>query len=240
MSKLFLFLFFLLSIQLMAQEKLIGKIYTDTGVAPFIEVTNLSKRKTIYSNEQGNFSIIAQINDSIVFRSSFYEIQYLTVQKHHLKEIQVIQLKESMNQLDEVTVDGAYKNDFNTEEYTSALNEIIKEDIKKHPYKYGKSPSGGIDFIMIGKFVAGLFVKKKRVTKVFVPISFDDLYALFETNEYFNDEFLLQTLEIPIEKKFLFFDYCEGQMINYELLKTENKFLFVDTLVKKAYEFKKL
>ncbi|MGE5944808.1 MAG: carboxypeptidase-like regulatory domain-containing protein, partial [Flavobacteriales bacterium] len=126
---IFLLLFFLLSLTINSQN-IQGVIYDAETKLKDIKVTNLSKKITTYSDDIGNFSIHASVNDTLVFYSLFYEQKREIITKNDFENKMVVELKKAMNNLDEVVVNDTSKNKtFNAEVYTTDLKAQIANDI---------------------------------------------------------------------------------------------------------------
>lgn len=246
MNKIFLFGLLLLSFKSFSQE-ISGKLYGEKEVAKDIKITNLTTGMSTYSDEYGDFEIKAELNDTLTFVSSFYEEKKLRVDGFKLKEKFVVQLEEKINQLDEVVVSNmAGVKEFNSGEYNKEFKNQIGEDVKKNPYAYEPQSDGRLDLIkasnFIGEKIGKLFKKNGEGASYenVTYITFKDLDTLFSNNSFFNDGLLKNELNIPTEKKSLFFYFCEEKKLNSTLLSKENEFQLLDELIIQASVFKKL
>lgn len=231
------FVFIVVSNLVFSQQKISGKIYGEKAVAKHIKITNTTQGFSVYSDENGDFTIRAIENDTISFESSFYKSQKLIVNKSHFSNVFVVQLKKQVNQLDEVFLDNEVKpKEFSTEEYNLNLNRQIQEDMKNNSYKYG-GLNPEFDVIAVVGLILKLFNKKKKANAVETYITYKEFDELFKKSHFFNDTLLKNTLKIPSEYKYLFFDYCEGQNIKLGYLNKENEFLLLNVLMKKSSEF---
>jgi len=242
-NKIFLFGLFLLSFKSFSQIS--GKLYGEKDVAKDVKINNLTTNISTYSDENGDFKIKAVLNDTLMFNSSFYEEKKMRFDDFKLKEKFVVQLKEKINQLDEVVVNNMVGvKEFNIEEYNIEFKSQIGEDVKKNPYAYEPQSDGRLDIIKAGNFIGekiGKLFKNRGEGASYnnaTYITFKDLDTLFSNNSFFNDALLKNKLEIPSENKFLFFYYCEEQKLNSTLLRKENEFLLFDELTKQASVFK--
>jgi hypothetical protein len=227
-----------------SQKKITAKIYGDKSSIKYIKVSNKTTGFITYSDEYGNFNIIAKLNDSLFFESSFYEKEKIKIDSIKLNEKFVVQLKEKINELEEVVLksNSAIKT-FNTKEFNIELKNEIALDIKKNPHLY-RPPSdlGYIDFFQLISYIIKLFNKKndkvlelnKDIKK---HISYEDFDALFLKSNFFNEDLLTINLNISKEHKYLFFDFCEAKNINSNYLKENNSFLLLNELIKLSKEF---
>ena len=236
-NTIYLFLFFSLPLTMNSQN-IQGVIYDAESKLKDIKVFNLSKQVTTYSDDAGNFSINASINDTLIFSSLFYEQKKEIINKEHFESSIVIELKKILNNLGEVVVtDHSKNNQFNPEEYATDLKAQIAHDIKNNPHLYGQQ-SSGLDFIKIASLIVKLFKKEKVKPDVIEPINYKQLDSLFSKDNFLNDKFLVNKLEIPLEYKNLFFEYFEAQSINDEFLKEDKRMLLLEELFKYSKAFK--
>jgi len=221
----------------MISQNFQGKIYDEESTVSGVKVINITQNILTYTDEQGDFKIEAAVNDSIVFRSYFYVEKQIVLTKNDFDNIKVIELKKSLNALEEVLIKK--ENDslpFEPEETNSILKNQIQEDIKNNPHLYGKNP-GGMDFMAIGRLIGKLFKSKRQNVEIPTPATFADFKKLFETDSYFTMKFLKTELQIPEDYTYLFMDYCEAQFIDSKLLTEENRFMLLDVFLRYSEEF---
>lgn len=220
-----------------SQQKITGKIYGEKAVAKHVRITNITQDTSTYSDEKGDFSINASENDTISFESSFYIAQKIRVKALHFTEILVIQLKNQVNELEEVALKNKTKEkEFSAEKQNLNLNNKIRKDKKNNLHRY-QPTNYNFDFVAVFGLIYNLLKSKKKRKPTETYISYKDLDELFKKSHFFNDALLKNTLKITSEYKYLFFDYCEGQNIKSDYLKKENEFLLLDSLVELSSEF---
>ncbi|SFZ92462.1 CarboxypepD_reg-like domain-containing protein [Flaviramulus basaltis] len=222
---------------IMVSQNITGKVYDSQTTVKGATVYNTTKEQLNYTDENGVFEIDANINDTLIFYSLFHSQKTLVVNKNHFKEVLVIELKKTVNELDEVLLNNTKPKPFNEKKQTITLNEQIKNDIKSNPYKYGTQPNGSIDLIAIAGLIGKLFKKKKPKESSIIPISFKQFDSLFTNDTFFNYKLLNKDLKIPNDYKLLFFDYCEAQQIEKKLILKENQFLLLDELLNCSNDF---
>ena len=219
-------------------KKISGVVYNATSKVEDIKIENLTTKQSTFSNKNGAFTISAKAKDTLKVSAIFYITQLIVVKHIYEKEPFVIQLKKANNTLEEVSIYGNQKEkiaDIKTIN-VSMLNQIL-EDIKRNPHLYGKAPSGNIDFIKIIGLIGKLF-KNKNKAEPFKPIVYQDLVSLFNgTNKLFNDALLIETLNIDLENKFLFFELCEAKSINSKLLEDKNELELLENIITIGNEF---
>ena len=202
----------------------------ETGKGVAVIVQNLSEDQSTTSNRDGMFMIQAKVNDTISFSSMFFEDRIILVTAEHFELGMRIRLKEKVIELDEVDLEG-----YNAAQKNADLEELIQNDLKKNPYAYEPASSGNMDFLRIGKSVAGLFEKDKSRF-----IAQEDLKNLFEQEEYpFNNEVLVNVMGVSYDDRSKFFEYCEAQQLDKYYLASNNSLLLLNELVLISERYKK-
>jgi len=213
-------------------------VYDDETTVSGVKVINMTQNILTYTNDNGNFKMEAAINDSIVFKSLFHHEKRIVLSATDFEEVLVIELKKAVNNLDEVLIkkEPDFKT-FNPVESNVTLKNQILEDIKRNPHLYQKNPTGNGNILNVIGLVAKLFKSKKPVEPAESYATYDELVHLFETDAYFNDILLKTELNITEDYTNLFLQFCENNAINSKLLKVENRFLLLDSLLKCSKEF---
>ena len=245
LSKLFFAFILLLSTAVYAQQSQ-GKVYAEDKPLEGVLIINKTQDLMTSTNRWGTFEIAAQLGDSLIFSYSFFETQIHKVEAYQLEETWVVELKESRNELDAVTITATNKvKEFRVEEYDKNFNTWLQKDIQEHPELYSPGPSGsGIDFIAIGKMVWNS-IKKDKKEKAEDPNRFrilklGELEAFFKKDAFFNQDLLRNQLAVTQEEEPLFFDYCLEQQVDARLLQDKNEMRFLEYLMKRSAEFHKL
>jgi CarboxypepD_reg-like domain len=214
-------------------QTLNGKVYDAKAPIKNINVFNKTQNRVTVTNEDGNFSIEAKVNDSISFQSIFYHNKTIVLKDFHFNGVAVFELKEILTELDEVEVKAEPEQPvFKEETYNVELQNILKEDIKNNPHLY--KPAGatyGVDFVYLIGAVVKLFAKDKPKKPNYHPISYTQMDSLFNKSSFFNEQLITENLKIPSDKKYLFYDFCEAKQISSKLLKDENKMQLLEELV---------
>lgn len=195
-----------------------------------------------YTNEEGEFSIQAKINDSIYVSSLFHTKQFKVLEEINFNQTVIIELVKTVNELDEVYLEKINEKKFDSIKTNEQLHVQIKSDIEKNPHLYSPPSNGNMDFIAIAKLIAGLFKNKKKREKEqeipIVTVKHSEWANFFKEDSFFNEKFLAFDLLILPEHRALFFDYCDAKGVDKNLLKKENQLLLVDTLVRYSKEFR--
>jgi hypothetical protein len=235
MHQLKFFLVFLFPLSLLSQN-ISGKIYDEESTVKGAKIFNSTKNSLTYTDDKGNFELPASINDTLIFTSLFHKRKRLKLVENHFKDVLVIELKKVVNDLDEVLVTKENKT-FNEKRYTADFGLQLKNDMKNNPHLYSPAPSGNIDVVKIIGLVSKLFKRKRNKETPIIRITYKQLDSLFSKSHFFNKSLLTNDLKIPKEFKYLFFEYCDAQQINRDLLKKENRFLLLDKLIKYSHGF---
>ena len=109
MKNWFVVLLFLANVCTWSQtsnEKLLhGKIVADSASVVGIDVVNLGNEKVTVTNNKGEFSILAKVDDILVFSSMTLEMKRMLVDEDDLKsETLTIYMTPKINELNEVIV----------------------------------------------------------------------------------------------------------------------------------------
>jgi len=231
----FTFLILLLCLPFLnSAQTLNGKVYDAKGTVKSIKIFNETQQRITLSDSDGNFSIDAKVNDTISFQSLFYHPKAVALKAFHFEGTAVFELNEILNELDEVEINATPEQPIFVEErYNTELRNMIQEDIKNHPEKYQPAASTyGPDLFAIIGLVAKLFRNKdKYIPPSYQPITYTQMDSLFNSSSFFNTRLITDNLNIPEDKKYLFFDFCDAKMMSSELLKEENKMEFLEELV---------
>ena len=213
-----------------------GKVYHSESTAKGIKVFNKNKDSFVYTNNNGDFSIQAAINDTLTFSSLFYEEKSIKITHQNLNEIIVIELTITINHLNEVLLADTKEKPFDEKTYSGNLSEQLKNDIKNNPHLYGLMPTGGIDFAKLASLIFKLFKNKNKKQHI-IYAGYKDLDSLFKSKNIFDDKLLETDLKVKIEYKSLFFDFCESKNINKNLLSQKNELDLLDKLFEYSKKF---
>ncbi|WP_458626768.1 hypothetical protein [Winogradskyella sp. PC D3.3] len=236
----FIILIFLLALPLgLNAQVLKGKVYNSTTTIENIKVFNDTQNRLTATNKNGDFSINAKVNDTILFESLFYHPKAVILKDIHFNGVAVFELKEILTELDEVEIKAAPEElVFVEETYNIELKNLIQTDIKNHPEKY--APLGnnqGVDFIYLARKLVDLLKSKKPKTLEETTITYESLKLLIEKSSFFNSQLLIENLKIPEEHKYLFLEFCAAKQLSSALLKDENKMALLEELVTNSQLF---
>lgn len=215
-------------------QTLEGKVYDSKSVVKDIKVLNKTQKRLTVTDEDGNFSIVAKVNDTISFESLFYHPLEVVLNDSHFEDVNVFEIKKIISELDEVNVEAEPEQpEFEEETYNTNLQNLIKEDIKRNPQLYTPQEAyyGG-NLLAIIDLVAKLFKKKnKKRPPTYKPLNYKQIDSLFSSSSFFTERLITEDLKIPSDKTKLFYDFCEAKGISSELLKEEKKMMLLEQLV---------
>ncbi len=246
MNKTYFFvsiLFFTLQSGFSQTEKLIkGKVLHEQFPVEKVEVANFSSKKVSITNLAGEFSLVAQAGDELIFISKNHDIKKIVIdQKTINKNNLLISLILKPEQLEEVVVQSmpsiklskdAKWEQAKLDKYTLEKNASSLKNLGV----YNGSIENGMDFIRIGKMILGLFIKEKEeVSQIKPQIEFKQL-----AKSTCDEKFYLQTLKLKPEEIALFLQFCEADPKSEALTKNNNVLAIMDFLSTKNIEFKKL
>jgi len=235
-------LFFLMPLAMFSQS-ITGKIYDSESTVKGAKIFNKTKNSVTYSDDKGSFSLIATRNDSLVITSLFHQTKYVKIDPFYLENTIVVELTKQVNNLPEVLLsENGEQSALKALETNSDLGAALASDLKNNSETWYKNmPKSGIDFVAISKAVASLVKSKKPTTPHATVIDYKMLDSLFSSShKLFNKSLLINDLKIPDEYIPLFFDYCDSQALNSNLLLEKNDFVFLDTLLNCSNAFLEL
>ena len=215
-----------------------GKVLCNNFPIENVELINLNTEKSAFSNNIGEFSIVAKPKDIIVFASRLYEVKRITVQPESLNNpLQIISLIKKPEELKEVIVTKMKWQHIGSDK--NASNQIALDKMQsqiKNPFIYDGSITNGVDFIKIGRLLIDLFKKDKDETKKQAPeIPFNEL-----AKNTFYEEYCTKTLKLKSDEIALFLQFCDADPKSKMVAKNYNTLEMMDFLFQKSIEFKKL
>jgi len=236
-------LLFLLFPVTMISQNISGTIYDAESTVKGAKILNKTKNIVTHSDENGNFNILANLNDSILITSLFHKEKHITVDDFYLQNTIVVELTKQVNTLDEVLL-AEKPNALKAYEINTDLGAMLAYDLKNNPETWYKDmPKSGIDFVSVALLISKLIKgkNKKEKPQPITTINFKTFDSLFSSsNKRFNKSLLVDELKIPEAYSGLFFDYCDAQFIDSKLLLEENDFMLLDKLLKCSNSFLEL
>lgn len=213
-----------------------GKVlYRDISV-PNENVINTTSERATITNDNGEFAILVKQGDELVFTAINYQIMVVNITAEILKKNRlVVDVKEKVTQLEEVIVTPedqeqflAMKNEkfkeivYETDRSTEVENVAMAREVK--------GMRDGLNFVNIFR---AMFKASEEKGKENTP----KLRVSQVLRQVYDDQFFVSDLKIPQDKINAFIFYCEARMPARTLLKKENEFQLIDTLVNHSKTF---
>ena len=242
MIKKLLSLLFLLSLFSVAAQDddrrlLLGTVlYRNTAVSNENVINSTSERATI-TNDQGEFAINVKVGDELVFTAVNYQLKLVTITQEILDNNRlVVEVNEKVTELDEVIV---------TPEDQERFLQLKNEEFKEYEYEIDRGTevenialsraergmTDGINFVNIFK---AIFKSKAETEEARPKLLVSDVLR-----QVYDDEFFVVDLKLPQDKIDAFLLYCDTRMPAQSLLKKENEFQLIDSLVNLSKSFLK-
>ena len=205
-------------IQSVTAQEVRGIIYDSDGRVSDFEIVNLNSSIYSTTDQEGYFNISSYLGDTLVFNSIQYEKQILIVEQRHLQETIVIELRKTINALDQVNISSSTR-EFNVKKANNELKKEFLTDIEKNWFLYYPPNSKGNLFDGFVSVFNKLFPKKPEIR----IIELSDYQELFSSDDTLNFEYLKESLGIPEKHNYLFFEYLESKSLNYDLLDAQRR-----------------
>ena len=224
--------FFTYQLSISQTEKLLhGKVLSNKTPLDKVEVINKTAKVSTRTNEFGEFSILANVTDSLLFYSKDF---FFTRLKITAKDIENNNLLVNMilkpEELNEVVINkvGFDKVKISADDVADVLISKKANDLF---WNTGVSDNSirealRISFPLKGKRKKTIEVADDRFKKLVVATCPPD--------------FFLKNLKIKPEEKELFIDFCEADPKSKTLLENQNVLTVMDFLYAKNEEFKRL
>jgi hypothetical protein len=247
---------FVIYAQVKPRQLVNGKITANQNIEN-VTIYNLTSQKGAISNIDGEFSIYARTQDTLVFASLVLQTKKIVMKDSDFEMIVFnIKLDEKVNELEEVVVSNnsltgnlkvdadnikIYKVDTNIDYKTVAVMEFEK-DLRSSPDvqgMYNFAPDKyGMDFMKIGKLIGkALNIGQKSNSKA------DDKYANSNYNfkdftlDTFDFNFFEKDLKLKREEIGIFLDFCASDSNLTSSFLSKNKFEKIEALFQKKKEY---
>lgn len=235
MYRLALFLLFIFQICFSQERVLIqGKVIYRNIDVPAANVVNNTAQITTITNDNGEFQILARVNDEIIFSSVQYIIRTVRVNDEIIRNKRlVVQINQRVRELDEVVV---------TPDDTDKFLDLKEEQFKGFDYLADKSTRiqniltddrqlvNGLNFINIFRLLSTLIDSKSEEEKINLSPS-EVLPYILEEN-FFKDILKLETFQIED-----FLSKLDKDENIKKLILEKNQFLIIDYLLKEANNY---
>lgn len=232
--------FFTYQLSISQTEKLLhGKVISNNAPLNKVEVINKTSQKSTITNTLGEFSILVNEKDSLLFFSKDYYFSRLKVTSQN---IEVNNLLVTMilkpEELEEVKITRIKFKPVRTSQQNVDEIKFAKDagSLEKYTGVYNGTIPNGVDFIRLGTGLLNLFKKEKEEPKKKIEeIGFKKLIKTSVPETFFSED-----LKLNGEEKELFVQFCEADAKSTMLLEHPNILATMDFLYAKHEEFKKL
>lgn len=222
-----------------AHKLLRGKVMSDNFLLQNVDVINKNTQTGTRTNEKGEFILSANVNDSILFYVKDYTLKgiKLSVQDLETNNI-IVRIEKTPEELKEVIihrVDIDWGLDKKWEQQKSEEAGVRRRanTLKVQGVNNG-TIENGMDFVKIGKKLAGLF--KGKDEKEIPERAFKELAA-----SSFDQKFYTETLQLKKEEIDAFLTFCNFDPESKKTLsENSNDLILMDFLYKKSIEFRKI
>ncbi|HSD08600.1 hypothetical protein [Flavobacterium sp.] len=235
--------FFVCQFSFSQTEKLLkGVVSSENFLLYNVDVINKNSKKSVKTNEKGEFVIQAKVNDSLLFYVKDYHIKRLKVTPGQIEQnnFQVIMLKNA-EELKEVLITNMPSLELSKDKKyeQSKLDEYATEKFDNNEGFQAMRRGAfvnGLNFVTIGKKLLQLFSNEKEPKKESpVEIEFTTL-----AKNICDQKFYLETLKLKPDEIDLFLQFCEADPGSKKLKENNNVLNMMDFLSAKNIEFQKL
>jgi len=236
MKQIYFLVLFLFSSQLFSQENRIlisGIIKNDSITIENVHIINGSSHKGSLSNKNGKYQISVKENDTLHFSDVQYEVKTIFITKEILEKKQLpVFLKIKNNELDEIVLIESKNMATALHLPNAGKKPLNKLERKLNFYSQKSVPvvilltllgqSGGINDIY--NIISGNRKHDRKFKKLIDEDKRIELEKEYVQNirAHFQDEFFIETLQIPSEKINSFINYCLPNNIIYLFKKGRN------------------
>ncbi|KAF2334458.1 hypothetical protein [Flavobacterium daemonense] len=232
--------FFTYQLSISQTEKLLhGKVVSQNLILKDVEVINKTAKTSTTTNALGEFSILANAKDSLLFYSKDYFFSRIKVSQNDIeKDNLVINMILKPEELKEVVLTKISfpKITYDAEAINQIKNAKSANSLSRYTGVKDGSITNGMDFIAIGGGLINLFKKEKEKPKKKTPeIDFKKLIATTIPQDFFAKD-----LKLTLEEKELFLQFCDADPKSKTLTVNPNLLGTMDFLYAKNEEFKKL
>lgn len=217
------------------QTKLSGKVTHQQNPVIKTEIVNLTQKKIASTNNQGKFSIKAQLGDTLVFYAKNFNIEKIIVTN---KEIQASELNIILDikteELEEIVIDKQAR--WSMKYIQEIIDRKYVDDLQTSPKNrliYDGTIENGVDVNRLGKETFKLIKKAFRPKEKPKEITFKK-YAITTCDAYY----FKNILKLEPDHIILFLDYCDEDEAAKIAQNKNNIFDLMDYLSSKIASFK--
>lgn len=227
--------------QVLTRKTLHGQVVNDSIKLENVIVFNVNSKTGMLIGPKGFFSILAKVNDTLVFSSLAFKSRKIVLTEKQLSTpLLRVKMEAFTNQLTEVIVPVKKALKPNLGNTQAIVDKQYFDDDKSSPRNRTMPPNGTIDngmnFVRIYKDVFKTLRKNNPEIVDFTQNKSFTEVALKRVGY----DFFANTLQLNDDEIRLFLIFCENDPKSKTLLKPENEFQLIDFLVTKNKEYKKI
>ncbi|KUJ63269.1 hypothetical protein AR687_03705 [Flavobacteriaceae bacterium CRH] len=221
-------------------EKLLhGKVISNNNPLNKVEVINKTAKTSTRTNDLGEFSILVQAKDSLLFFSKDYFFTRLKITQANIDQNNVtVNMSIKAEELEEVLVTNIKIDKVKSSQKDVDEIKFTKDNqsLQKYTGVYDGTITNGVDFTRMGTGVLNLFkndnaeLKKKTERTDFKKLITASIPLTFFTKD----------LKLNPDQVDLFIDFCDADPRSKKLLDNNNILTTMDFLYSKNEIFKKL
>lgn len=242
-----MFLFTLSPAIALCQERqlLKGRVISDRLTAEHLVVKNKTANIITVTDNEGNFTVEAGVNDVLEFSSEVFKTLEHTLNSRDLKEeLFVVRVEPSSTMLDEVVLTGLTGNLAIDSKNTKVIlfNNYIESAAEINKNVHPENPNLNMNYIAIAQLIGrAIFPDSKSKTgsnkdAVYRKASVEHKPFSKVVQENFPESFFTETVGIAKEKLGLFLSFCNADAKRY-LLDPKNKDELIAYLKKKYIQY---
>lgn len=225
----------------LTRKTVYGQVVNDSIKLENGIVFNVNAKTGTVINQKGFFSILAKAKDTLVFSGLAFKSRKLVLtEKDMATPLLRVKLIAFINQLPEVVVSGNKNLNPITENSQKYVDKQYFDDVKSSPKNRTMPPDGsienGVNFVRIYKDVLKV-LKKNNPDKT--DFTTDKSFTELTMNKV-GYSFFTETLKLKDDEIGLFLIFCENDTKSKVFIKSDNEFQFMDFLVTKNKEFKRI
>jgi hypothetical protein len=224
------------------RKSLHGQIVNDSIQVDNGYVFNLSSKTKTFISSEGFFDILAKTKDTLLISGLAFKPKRVILSAENLTvPLLIVKLELFENKLQEVVVSKKRELNPISGGTQAIVDKPFFDDEKSSPKNttmHDHTIENGMDFVRIGKMIG------KGISHLFKDsaIKEDTIHHDFraETLQKVPQTFFTKTLKLKEDEIGLFLIFCENDSKANVLLKPENEFEFIDFLIIKNEEFKRI
>ncbi|WP_456312821.1 hypothetical protein [Pseudomonas shirazensis] len=221
-------------------EKLLhGRVFSNNYSLDKVEVINKTAKTSTRTNKMGEFSIVVQPKDSLLFFAKDYLFTRLKIAQENIDQNNItVNMNIKAEELNEVVVTNINFDKISTSQQNVDDIKFAKDNtsLQKYTGVYDGTIANGMDFTRMGTGLINLFKKdKEEVKKKTEETVFKKLIAASIPRDFF-----IKDLKLKPEQVDLFIEFCDADPRSAKLIENNNILTTMDFLYAKNEVFKKL